>query len=493
MKKNLLLVALCGALIACNGGGGSDSSNGGGGGNNEWFCSFSQNIKSCYTLKDLPYSYTVNHATGEVIDGYPVGDMRPFGSSLKITYTFTNPYESMPIWFVKSTTGQVSWFGLELESGSPHYSSSWYKFYNDSVVNGTCKNYTIEKPLQPNQSCTFILDLTGQNNFTESELFNFYNTTYAGSGFGLSYFFKKDPHGGDDWSGWQLLNTYVRAGSWYTKQQGYDLGLSAGQSLGSFNVLNIGGSTANGGHDYIFPTLRAGNAQPFVAQFTESGLAYINTSAPVACPIPGCLNDTYITPLMYSILWYASGPELVTYVEEPARSENELVQGLNKRSYTRGGRVVGGNGIPNVANIYAVQKDGTIIGKNTNGEYGCFNNDGSGFRAFPALPDGYSWWWTLDRIPSNAAVYNTMSYGDTNWITLTDSKHAEQRIKVIADNSGTCRFDFNNLIIDQVEIYTAIWGVVPQAAQITPNGIYSIIRKDGIQEQLRFYKYPPRE
>lgn len=480
MKKNLLMViSFCGVLVACNGGGGSSDNSTGGSNDNNSRCELQENAKSCYSLTDLPYSYTVNHATGETINGYPVGDMRPFGSSLKIIYTVTNSYESMPIWFTKHN-GSSEWLGFQLEGNN-------YKFYSE-YPSGTCNNYTSGNPLQPKQSCTFILDIAGQNNFTESELFNFYNTTYGGSKFGFSYFFS-----GGELSYSQRVNTYVRAGSWYKNQQGYDLGLAADQSLGSFNVLNVGGSTANGGHDYIFPTHRVdqGNAQPFIAQFTESGLAYLNTSAPVTCPIPGCLNDAYITPLMYDIIWKSSGPELQTSLIPIWTGENTLVLGLDKRSYDRDGHGL----IPNVDYLYAVQKDGTIVGQNTNGEYGCFNNDGSGFRALPALPVGYSWWWDLNYITSNSSVYDTMSYGDTNWITLTNSHRQQQRIKVVADNSGTCQFDFDNLIIDDVAVQANIGTVVPQTAQITPNGVYGVNVGSAYNNQspFKFYKYPPRE
>jgi hypothetical protein len=73
MKKNLLMViSFCGVLVACNGGGASDNSTGGSNDNNNR-CELQENAKSCYSLTDLPYSYTVNHATGETINGYPVG------------------------------------------------------------------------------------------------------------------------------------------------------------------------------------------------------------------------------------------------------------------------------------------------------------------------------------------------------------------------------------------------------------------------------------
>ena len=159
---------------------------------------------------------------------------------------------------------------------------------------------------------------------------------------------------------------------------------------------------------------------------------------------------------------------------------------LDKLTYSRDehGR------IPNVDYLYAVQKDGTIVGQNTNGEYGCFNNDGSGFRALPALPVGYSWWWSRTS-PSNSSVYDTFSYGDTNWITLTNSHRQQQLVKVIANNSGTCQFDFDNLIIEDVAVYAGIGTVVPQTAQITPNGVYAVHL--GGYPLLNFYKYPPRE
>lgn len=480
MKKNLLLAVLCSGLMACNGGGGSSGDDSGGGGNNQTDCSLRSNVNVCYS--ELPYTYTANHTTGETINGYPVGDMRPFGSSLKITYTVTNTNESLPIYFNNRV-----WYGFyvnwDIGNGLPDYDDGWYKFYNGGTA-GTCANYTSESPLQPKQSCTFILDLLGQNNFTESELFNFYDTQDAGQPFGFLYYFK-NPANGEEWVRTQRMNTYVRAGNWNKNQQGYDLGVPESYSSlpGSFNVLNIGGSTANGGHDYIFPTLVGMNSQPFVAQFTESGLAYLDTSAPVACPIPGCLNGTYITPMMYDILWTQSGPQLMTSIYTP--SVNDGVNGLNKLSY---GRNIDG-AIPNVSKLYAVQKDGTIIGQNLNGEYGCFNNDGSGFRAFPALPDGYSWLFAGRSV--NTQATDTMSYGDTNWITLVHPYYglSERKVKVVADNSGICQFDFNNEIVAVVAYEANSSGLVSQAPQITPNGVYAV----NTYTDMRFYKYPPRE
>lgn len=479
MKKSLLLAVLCGGLVACNSGGGS-SDNSGGGGNNQTDCSLRSNVNVCYS--ELPYTYTANHTTGETINGYPVGDMRPFGSSLKITYTVTNTNESLPIYF---NNGVLYGFYVDwIRNDIPLYNNGSYEFYNGGR-SGTCANYTSESPLQPKQSCTFILDLLGQNNFTESELFNFYDTQDAGQPFGFVYYFK-NPANGEEWVRGQRMNTYVRAGNINHNQQGYNLGVpeSYNQGLGSFNVLNIGGSTANGGHDYIFPTLKGMNSQPFVAQFTESGLAYLDTSAPVACPIPGCLNGTYITPMMYDILWTQSGPQLMTSIYTP--SVNDGVNGLNKLSY---GRNIDG-AIPNVSKLYAVQKDGTIIGQNLNGEYGCFNNDGSGFRAFPALPAGYSW--LFDGQAINTQAYDTMSYGDTNWITLINPHGGDSfiKIKVVADNSGICQFDFDNVILNKVVRELNVTALVDQAIQITPNGVYGAY---GAVPEMRFYKYPPRE
>lgn len=480
-KLAIKILICCGSLslVACNGGGGGS------------------NQQSDIQPKPLAYTYTADYQVpNEYYNELPTVDIRPFASQATVTYTLTNT-NSIPVWFPQNIGYSPELFSGRIISGDV----SKLNGYAITVGNwsGSCYDYTIKSPLQPNQSCTFTMHIIDQWNYSESELINIGGKDrYSTAGIVFAYYYYPSDSSDSSYLGYRFpANTYVRSGIWYQNQQGYNLGLPSGDIMASMNVVNVGGAAANGGHDYIFPSYTNNNSQPFAVSFDGNGVAQVNTQSPVACSITGvlgCLNGTTIL----------AGAEnaLIPYNVQSQRylaagygdGSNSLVNGLNKQSYGRGGGYQG-IPIPNVKALYAVQKDGTIIGQNINGEYGCFNNDGSNFRAFPALPSGYS------LAGANTNVIDTVSYGNTNWISVYFSgsswiQVAYTHVKVVADNTGMCRLDFNNILTDVTGVIS-ISGAVPQTNQITPNGVYTydVPTNDDPNRgyHMLFLKYPPRQ
>jgi hypothetical protein len=146
--------------------------------------------------------------------------------------------------------------------------------------------------------------------------------------------------------------------------------------------------------------------------------------------------------------------------------------------------------------VFAVQPDGTIVGKNRNGTFGCTNRDGSNFRTLnvPSNINIESYYSSMSTSP------DTITYGQTNWIFAqryyesgvrgTMSNGEQVYVKVNANTSGLCQLESQGAFLEATVIYGFNFAApVRNQLQITPNGIYGFGNSSG----LGFYKYLPRE
>ena len=143
--------------------------------------------------------------------------------------------------------------------------------------------------------------------------------------------------------------------------------------------------------------------------------------------------------------------------------------------------------IPNVSEVRAIQPDGTLVGANSAGVYGCFNNDGSNFREF-AESQLHGW-----KVGHLSGTSWNITFDQNNWIPVR-STDQQQYWKVIADNTGKCELDVVNSFTDDAIRYSqeGYPGHYMTPPQITKNGAYAQYVSNG-KQQLKFYKYPPSQ
>ena len=141
--------------------------------------------------------------------------------------------------------------------------------------------------------------------------------------------------------------------------------------------------------------------------------------------------------------------------------------------------------IPNIGEIRAIQPEVNLIGANSAGIYGCFNNDGSNFRPFEQL-----YGWQVGHINGSSWIF---TYGQSNWLPVR-STDSQQYWKIIADKTGKCELDVVNSFTEDSIMYSqeGYPGSYMTPPQITKNGAYAQYVTNE-KRYLKFYKYPPAQ
>lgn len=448
MKRLITVVLASMTLVACNGGGGGSSSGGD-----------APTPTPPFVIKPLTVSVATNSPSGLYESGNPVVDASPFAYVPTVTITLTNPYSDIEIQSVSANIADYS-------PSQPN--DDFITYIHGSSTGGTCQQITASNPLKPGVSCnaTFRIRAT---NATESDIISTKTTTnYKIEGY-------INP------ITWNYQNIYVKKPQWVSNGQGYtNIWASDSSAVKVMSVVH------EGSDDYFYSSA----GQKVKVTFDSNGIAQLNSNNVVYCSNTGCTGGLVPTNFLGTIPY---SPYNVSSGSIPSGKSN-AVDGLNNQSYSRY------HGTGNY--IFAVQPDGTMFGKN-NGVVGCWSSSGSS--------DWYSNWNptnfralqnpTTDSFnyDSDSAQY-TASYGSTNWVY--GGSGAKYYYKIVADSSGTCTLDTDN-VLDALEVDfttqnqtssfsgSADNGVEEQA-QITPNGVYNLKRMSQ-GSQLTFYKYPPRE
>lgn len=406
-------------------------------------------------LESLPYTYTTNHSMGES-GGLPIIDLRPYASSATTTFTFTNPYKESSIWF---ESGAYNIYAVNEVKGARVYTG------REEISANSCVSYTRNNQLPPGQSCIFTQTITGVQNTSNSE--NLELNKFVGYAMDDASFIGYK-------NGNFLAKAYATAGIWYHDLPNYN------DYLMAFHVIN------ESGNDYWYQTRGAESTQigKIRLTFDESGVAQVNYNNIESCTLIGCVNgiipadgyniyspttseNTTIGIGAYDTFYYANYALKALDNTFMARECDSFSTYCPYNTFSQ---------------IYAVQPDGTIVGYNKNGTYGCSNRDGSNFRTI-TLPDGV----VLNGGYAGNTSPNTITSAHSNWIRAFVGKDGPQYFyKVIADTSGVCRLDGNEPLFDYVT--RGVGGGIPQQMQITPNGVYAF--QGG---RMYFYKYLPRE
>lgn len=408
-------------------------------------------------LESLPYTYTTNHSMGES-GGLPIIDLRPYASSATTTFTFTNPYKESSIWFESGTGYRI--YATTQQDGARVYTAA-------QVVNAnTCGSYTRNNQLLPGQSCTITQTITGVQNTSNSENLELIKEVY--------YFMADASVIGYKYGGMHA-KAYATAGIWYHDLPNYN------DYLMAFHVIN------ESGNDYWYQTRGAESTQigKIRLTFDESGVAQVNYNNIESCTLIGCVNG--IIPADGYNIYSPTTSENTTIgigAYDMSNYKNYALKALDNTFIARDCNPTDTYCPSNVfRQIYAVQPDGTIVGMQKNGTYGCSNRDGSNFRTI-TLPDNV----TMAAGAYNNSVMNTITSAHSNWIRgyAGVDKGPQYFYKVIADTSGVCRLDGDEPLFDDVTY--GVTGGVPQQMQITPNGVYAFLGG-----RMYFYKYLPRE
>ena len=254
----------------------------------------------------------------------------------------------------------------------------------------------------------------------------------------------------------------------------------------AFHVIN------ESGNDYWYQTRGAESTQigKIRLTFDESGVAQVNYNNIESCTLIGCVNG--IIPADGYNIYSPTTSENTTIgigAYDTFYYKNYALIALDNTFMARACDPTDTYCPGNVfSQVYAVQPDGTIVGYNKNGTYGCSNRDGSNFRTL-TMPDNV----IMAGGAYGNSVMNTITSAHSNWILGFIGKDGpEYFYKVIADTSGVCRLDGNEPLFNSVTY--AVTGGVPQQMQITPNGVYAFVEAETEKVAgMYFYKYLPRE
>ena len=345
------------------------------------------------------------------------------------------------------------------------------------------QKYIQESALQPGQSCVIYNSIDWAMNYD--------NTEYIDLPFGYGFSAKnpdfpaKSEYGVRYDSNWPdqyicpptatqclpILYAPIKIGRWYVGEQGYN--------FPNISVGLVASNTEIDG-DYLY----LNSAQKIKVNYDINGVAQLdfnnnltncigsycylyggNISYGIAVDHTKGLNTSNY---YYKNYW----PSGISYPATQVYRFNYSPMPINEL-------------IPNISEVRAIQPDGTLIGANSAGIYGCFNNDGSNFRPFGQL---YGW-----KVGHLSGTSWNVTYDQSNWIPVR-STNEQQFWKVVADNTGKCQLDpVNSFTFDEIMYSQAGYlGLNMMQPQITKSGVFAqnVI---GGKQYLKFYKYPPAQ
>ena len=498
MLKNLYksFVIICTILIlnACGGGGGSD------GNLNSTNKYPTANLGVTFEAWNNQYS-GINESSIKVIDAtpfnqrtiisvrltnalnYPVFDGRtyPLGGRGNWMYDYNYTTQVLPadvtpytVNLVESRIGLINYFSVE---------STDVRF-TKIVTSDWCGYYTKRNPLQPNNSCVSYISIDWAQNYDKAESINLpigYSFTALNPAFpsaqdGVRYssqyqtdaLCKLNPN-----TCLPILYAPTKIGRWYVGEQGYDF---AGNTTG----VILANTETDG--DYLY--LNSG--KKIKINYDVNGVAQLDFNTLTTCTGVDCYlyggnisygvaTDGYnIKGLNTTNFYYRNDmPGGISYPSVKVNRFNYAPMPINEV-------------ISNISEVRAVQPDGTLIGANSSGIYGCFNNNGSNFRPFADQLHG----WKVGHLSGTS--WN-VTYGQSNWIPVR-STNQQQFWKVVADNTGRCQLDtVNSFTFDEI-MYSqeGFLGYNMTPPQVIQHGAFAQNIING-KRYLKFYKYPPAQ
>ena len=480
--KNTIGIYILLSLTACGGGGGADGT---------------LNPSNKYPVVNLDVTFEAynNQYSGINESGVKVIDATPFNQRTIISVKLTNnltypifdgrayPLGGYPVWSNNEyltkpvTVSNPDIIGERIGRISYFYVESTDVRFTKIVTPDWCGYYTKQNPLQSNHSCVSYISIDWTQNYDTTESINLpigYSFTALNPAFpiaqdGVRYssqyqtdaLCKLNPN-----TCLPILYAPTKIGRWYVGEQGYDF---AGNNVNGGVIAN----TEPDG-DYLY----LNSNQKIKLIYDINNVAQLDFSLNFTnCPVPGC----YISGLFYDTVRNVSnikGLDTLDYYYENY-TPNGGFYSTKVYRYSYPMEVL----IPNISEIRAIQPDGTLIGKSSiNGQYGCFDNDGSNFRPFEQL-----YGWQVGHL--NGTSWN-VTYDQSNWVPVR-STDQQQFWKVIADNTGKCQLDPVNSFIFDAIMYSQAGNIAYRmlTPQITKNGVFA---ENIINEKLylKFYKYP---
>ncbi len=415
---------------------------------------------------------------------YPIFNVNAGPMGGRGIYMWDNDYTTRPL------SGDETPYNINYAESHMGY-IKYYGFANEDVrftkiVTPDWCGYTItqtyvaSKALQPGQSCVAYTSIDWAMNYDYTESidlpigygFSSKNPDFPDTAqYGIKYNSNWDCEASMPYKCLPIVYAPIKVGRWYVGESGYDF---AG------NVAGVVLANTETDGDYLF----INSGKKIKVDYDANGVAKLDFNNLITCTGGNCYlyggnisygvatDGTNVRGLDTTNYYYQNNfPGGIYYPATKVSRLNYAPMPINEV-------------IPNISEVRAIQPDGTLIGANSAGVYGCFNNDGTNFRPFAdqlhgwKVGYGYSW---------------NVTYGETNWIPV-QSTNQQQYWKVIADNTGKCQLDtVNSFTLDAImysqEGYPGHYMTTPQ---ITGNGVYAQYVKNG-KRYLKFYKYPPSQ
>lgn len=418
---------------------------------------------------------------------YPVFNVGAGPMGGRGNYMWDNDYTTRPlngdetpynIDFIESRMGYIKYYGIG--SNDVRFTKLVTPDWCGYTVTQT---YDATKSLQPGQSCVAYISMDWAMNYDSTESidlpfgygFSAENPSFPDTAeYGIKYNSNWDCGASLSYKCLPIVYAPIKLGRWYINEQGYDF-------AGNITGVLLAQDETDGDYLYFH------SGEKIKVNYDVNGVAQLDFNSLITCTGDDCyLYDGKISYEVATDGTNVRGLNTTNYYYQ-----NDFPSGI----YYPGVKVSRLNYapmpinevIPNVSEVRAIQPDGTLVGANSAGVYGCFNNDGSNFREF-AESQLHGW-----KVGHLSGTSWNITFDQNNWIPVR-STDQQQYWKVIADNTGKCELDVVNSFTDDAIRYSqeGYPGHYMTPPQITKNGAYAQYVSNG-KQQLKFYKYPPSQ